>query len=335
MYVKEGINLWDINSLVNDSHSQQNPYISFMKSCSDINGRLYQCPARVRPLYQSLYKMIAPASALLPCCVWEAVASILHEKTIKEEDLDLFTHFSPTVSGLIMFIASKKGEQQEIGLSVLGCIFEKAKCCYITKTQTKDPVQDLHSFDQVDPRIEVAETGVYFPGRPMLRKIRKVQLQKDVEGGCNKDYYPGTLLYWCGEHRKCLGFYILPSHESLFQVIDLLKKVYSIFVTRFRRMPQIIIYDNGCNLSDYILNRSPLLFANTIVLSDGFHWKNHDNCTIAYNSNAYLSLKGFNSVLHEQMNRYLDKLKPIAIHMRMDSFSEILTYTLSEINYGR
>ena len=51
-----------------------------------------------------------------------------------------------------------------------------------------------------------------------------------------------------------------------------------------------------------------------------------------YNSNAYLKLKSFNSVLHEQMNRFLDKIKPISVHMRYDSFYELLIYMLMELN---
>jgi hypothetical protein len=90
----------------------------------------------------------------------------------------------------------------------------------------------------------------------------------------------GTLLFWCGIHRKCLWFYVMQSAESC-------KTVFPILATRFSKQPKVIIYDNGCNLSEYILNRAPGPFKDTYILSDGFHWKNHTNCSAAYNSKLY------------------------------------------------
>ncbi|KAI8893565.1 hypothetical protein BC833DRAFT_607946 [Globomyces pollinis-pini] len=57
-------------------------------------------------------------------------------------------------------------------------------------------------------------------------------------------------------------------------------------------MPDVIIYDNGCNLAEHFLNRAPTGILNTMVLSDGFHWKNHVNCGATFNSKEYSYLKG-------------------------------------------
>ena len=39
--------------------------------------------------------------------------------------------------------------------------------------------------------------------------------------------------------------------------------------------PEVVIYDNACNLHQYCLNRDPVFFANTLMVVDGLHWDNH------------------------------------------------------------
>ena len=39
--------------------------------------------------------------------------------------------------------------------------------------------------------------------------------------------------------------------------------------------PKVVIYDNACNLHQYMLNREPLFFKSTWLLVDRFHWPNH------------------------------------------------------------
>ena len=39
--------------------------------------------------------------------------------------------------------------------------------------------------------------------------------------------------------------------------------------------PSVAIYDNGCNLHNYSLNREPNFFKRTWFLVDRFHWPNH------------------------------------------------------------
>ncbi len=39
--------------------------------------------------------------------------------------------------------------------------------------------------------------------------------------------------------------------------------------------PSTVIYDNACNLHNYVLNRAPYFFKDTWFLIDRFHWRNH------------------------------------------------------------
>jgi hypothetical protein len=299
---------------------------NFFRVCSERPDSFhYKCPKPLRSFFECIYKLIAPTSAILPCTVWDTAAAIIQRSDVSEEDVGQFNNYAPASSGLIIFIAAATGPHKECGLVLLKYLLQKSMDCFRTSGQGESPIIDHVNDSTTNARQEVAETGVYFPGKPVIRSIYKISFEKEKEGSCNKEYYPGTLLFWCAEHKKCLGFYILTSPESLFQV-------YSIIVTRFPQAPSVIIYDNGCNLDDYIMNRSPQHFANTIIISDGFHWCNHKNCGCMYNSNLYISLRNINSVLHEQKNSCLDKLKPISIHMRYDSFYELLIYTLVSIN---
>ena len=116
--------------------------------------------------------------------------------------------------------------------------------------------------------------------------------------------------------------------------------MYNVLLSRFAILPEYVIYDNGCNLLDFALNRSPAPFIGTKILSDGFHWKNHKNCSPGFNSSEYPALAGIpiylilgiSSVLHEQKNRYLDKLKSTSVHMKINTFARILIHTLETLN---
>ena len=39
--------------------------------------------------------------------------------------------------------------------------------------------------------------------------------------------------------------------------------------------PDIIVYDNACNLHNYALNRDPVFFKDSTFVVDRFHWPNH------------------------------------------------------------
>ena len=98
----------------------------------------------------------------------------------------------------------------------------------------------------------------------------------------------GTLCIWCACHRKSIGFIVLQSAESV-------EHVYNILLTRFPQLPEIIIYDNGCNLYEYILNRSPEFFLKTMIVCDGFHVANHINCCAAFDYTKYPFLQGISN----------------------------------------
>ncbi|KAI8893049.1 hypothetical protein BC833DRAFT_532226 [Globomyces pollinis-pini] len=141
------------------------------------------------------------------------------------------------------------------------------------------------------------------------------------------------MLFWCAEHRRCIGFVILQSGESPKHVYTVLTTRYQILLMiRFNKIPDYIIYDNACNLSEYFLNRSPIDVIDSIIVTDGFHWPNHNNCGLTFHCKKYNGLKDIISVLHEQKNRRLDKLKSISTFMNYDSFAELMVYIIHLMN---
>jgi hypothetical protein len=57
---------------------------------------------------------------------------------------------------------------------------------------------------------------------------------------------------------------------------------------------------------------------------DGFHFKGHINCSHGYNSSLLSAMRGLSSVLHEQKNAKLAKLKIPSIFMRFDCFLSLM-----------
>ncbi|KAI8891597.1 hypothetical protein BC833DRAFT_627213 [Globomyces pollinis-pini] len=68
------------------------------------------------------------------------------------------------------------------------------------------------------------------------------------------------------------------------------------------------------------------------VFSDGFHWKNQVNCGATFNSKEYSYLKDVISVLHEQKNRRMDRLKFTSGFMKYLTFTSILIHILHMMN---
>jgi hypothetical protein len=182
---------------------------------------------------------------------------------------------------------------------------------------------------------ELWSTGVYFPNFPIKRKIKKVNITRQEKLRCHKLHSndsgcaPGVVLFYCVEHEVCIGYVVLTNVESP-------NVPFEILATRFDKMPEIVIYDNGCNLNEYILNRTPYLFRRTQILVDGFHFHSHTNCasTFSTSENMYLS-SNLNTSLFEQKNARLAKLKNTAPLMRSRVFMSLLGVAVSHLNYKK
>lgn len=178
---------------------------------------------------------------------------------------------------------------------------------------------------------DLMKTGFFFPHFPVLRKVDSINITKD-QSSCNKNYKKvnklgaGVIFFYCVDHSTCIGFIILGQAESP-------KIITQCLLSRFKTMPQIILYDNACNLSDYILNRTPRPFENTKFYVDGFHYESHTNCSNSFNTSDHPEVtKQINTSLVEQKNSKLRFLKRTSPYLRYNTFAYKLVNAIMHIN---
>ena len=69
-----------------------------------------------------------------------------------------------------------------------------------------------------------------------------------------------------------------------------------------------------------------------MFLSDGLHWPAHINCAPTFDSARYRSLFKGSSVVHEQKNRDLARLKHTSPRMKFRTFAALLAMTVARMN---
>lgn len=180
---------------------------------------------------------------------------------------------------------------------------------------------------------EMYGTGHYFPGYPIKRFIPNVQVRAPgtKEKQCSKKYKqigkntPGVVFFFCMEHEKCIGFVIQAESESPRMISEVL-------TTRFSVIPEVIMYDNACNLAEFCWMRYPTLFENSIFVVDAFHFNSHTNCCSSFDSSANGSIVNINSSLAEQKNSKVKDFKKTSVFMKARTFMLKMRYTASYLN---
>jgi hypothetical protein len=95
---------------------------------------------------------------------------------------------------------------------------------------------------------------------------RKCDNKKPLVGSGQRKFSPGIFKVTC-VHGFVYGYHFLTEAESPTEFFTLL-------LTRFPidRLPSIIIYENGCKLYEYILDREPWMLKDMRILVDAFHY---------------------------------------------------------------
>ena len=109
---------------------------------------------------------------------------------------------------------------------------------------------------------------------------------------------------------------------------------FNIFTSHFPVPPGTIVYDNGCKLHAYCLNREPALYKGTKFFIDRFHWKGHIDCSRGYCLNDYKSpeIRRLNSQVNKQANSELQCIKGQLSYIKPENFRFALSLLLGICN---
>lgn len=208
------------------------------------------------------------------------------------------------------------------------------KIIKVTEEESGEILSSLPSYDATNDKdiVLMWDTGCFFPGLRIMNKFKEVNITKESVNRCTKiakkrgTMGPGVLWFFCGIHKKCLGFVVMYEAESC-------KTVCETLITWFEKAPSVIIYDNACNLEEYISNRYPKHFEKTCFFVDAFHYKGHSNCAATYNSGLYKEkLCNINTSLLEQKNSKIRHIKQTAPFLKTRTFMAKLRYTVLKLN---
>ena len=78
--------------------------------------------------------------------------------------------------------------------------------------------------------------------------------------------------------------------------------MFQLLYTRYGKCVGIWIYDNGCKVLEYLLNREPHHFKSGLFFIDRLHFKNHVGCSHGHSAHAYDCFQQVNTQAAEQGN---------------------------------
>jgi len=131
----------------------------------------------------------------------------------------------------------------------------------------------------------------------------------------------GIMVYSCGLCRCIVGFHALDKPEGTLAV-------FSSLYTRFEEAPDIIVYDNGCNLANSCVMREPEFFESSDFYVDAFHHESHA-CHPGMSSKRG---KVKNSPLQEQKNKSIDKVTTQMSYMAQVTYLWFIRHFLYMMN---
>lgn len=267
--------------------------------------------------------------------------SIINSWLISPEEIIVLKAHSPTIYGLYITIKSLHATNEEAKQTLIELLYELLNKRNKIFSKSNENHTELITVDEYEniiknlgnniiaPSFDILElwkTGCYFPGYRVKRKILDIIIPGE-RFECTKIYKqprtmgPGILYFFCVIHQKCIGFIILKKPEST-------RIVTQTIMTRFNIMPKIILYDNGCNLNEFILNRYPGIFEDTRIMVDGFHYQSHSNCSNSYDTRSHPDITNeLNTSLLEQKNARYSKQRWTSPFLKLKTFMSKVVFS--------
>ena len=101
--------------------------------------------------------------------------------------------------------------------------------------------------------------------------------------------------------------------------------VLDILISRFRKLPVFVVYDFACGLFRSAQHTLWWAIKDTTIVSDRFHVGNH-KCHRGFHPDSYEDLNGRNTVIHEQRNIPIARMKETLRNCSQTLYTSLLAY---------
>jgi hypothetical protein len=275
-----------------------------------------------------------PVSALLSCACVDVVQRAVLDLQSGEPAacLNPLNHVSPELKRLLE--AARTTAAEDDGVSV--CSFVLYLCDRVTSMHTGDRAAQAPS---PVPGSYNPPSGAAYYFTPSGNKVRRMpkyalndtrreQFDDPPSGGenCSKVYpqvstggFSYLFLWFCPIHGHCYGCHLISGGDGR-------KDPFASMMLYLESPPEVVFYDNACQLSEYSLNREPDFFQNTRFFHDVFHGFSH-KCSKAFRSARIPSLS-VNSEICEQFNARLQCIKYTGSHLSQPHFMFLVQLVL-------
>jgi hypothetical protein len=200
---------------------------------------VYYCKETYAIMISTFTKSINPAIQLCPLSIWLPWDQYIANQCNHYELQLILRKWAPIffkMFNLYLRLLDSSLTEAVVLLEFLKYVLQKTKDIY--QIWQDNPVEDVQG--QIGSGDDRYIHGQYFPSRPITRRIRVNQQGNSQPEStiCSKNakhntkLTGGVVLFWCGEHRCCIGWNMVPNGESP-------KLVYEILASRFQLVPKV------------------------------------------------------------------------------------------------
>eukprot|EP00743_Colponemidia_sp_Colp-15_P012895 GILK01014815.1.p1 GENE.GILK01014815.1~~GILK01014815.1.p1 ORF type:complete len:923 (-),score=11.96 GILK01014815.1:39-2600(-) len=282
--------------------------------------------------YDGLVDVIAVAcDESEPCPVWcrLAVADFIACLGSSSPLCSLFPRFFDN-----LIVREFKKACSTMGINVEAMLLQLSRLAHIsTRSAAGDSqfapnsLNDTQSCCQ-EPSRDVNDN--YFLPPIRCAPPRAIKEMEHFESSCRHtfpsgaNYTAGVFTTFC-EHGVCYGWKLLTTPESR-------ADLYGFVRSYLRTAPTVVVYDFACAAFSYVAHRDPWLANTTSFVIDRLHAYNHQGCSRVFRITNFPHLSHVNTVLAEQSNSVLVRVRKILRSSSYESFCTSLNLVLSMWN---
>eukprot|EP00111_Clytia_hemisphaerica_P020287 TCONS_00059786-protein len=262
----------------------------------------------------------APIRAFLPSVLSSSLVSVLDLPTIDNVTMFNFIleckKYNPALGEFIKSFYDGSVIHSDVkSLLRYLCVRLRDSESLYTLAEPAVEIPDSYNPSRLGRFYYFSETG------QQIRTNREFSVEKknETSSTCSK-YYPTVakrgstflFLWFCPAHGHCYGGHMVNGSEGR-------KDAMCSLYTHLPQPPEIIFYDNACQLEEYSLNREADFFRITRFYHDHFHGFAH-KCSCMYSCMGLEGMGALNTSICEQFNAFLQCIKSAGKHMSQDHF---------------